>query len=136
MRGWGLALGMMALVAAAAGATDLPTRVPIATLPVAPAKTATRIETTEVDFAPGQKMPEHKHTVPVVCFVAKGSFAVSIGDTPERIVPTGQVTLEPAKAIVHYFRNVSTTEPAQLLCASLANDQDKVLNMMLAPQGR
>jgi len=126
---------MLALAASAAGAADLPTRAPIATLPVTPAKTVTRIETTEVDFAPGQKMPEHKHTVPVVCFVTKGSFAVSIGDTPERMVPTGQVTLEPAEAIVHYFRNASTTDPAQLMCASLASEQDKVLNVMLpAPE--
>ena len=132
----GLAMGMAALAASAVGAADLPTRAPIATLPVMPAKTVTRVETTEVDFAPGQTMPEHKHTVPVICFVAKGSFAVSIGGAPERIVPMGQVTIEPAETIVHYFRNVSATEPAQLLCASLANDQDAVLNVMLPPPGR
>jgi quercetin dioxygenase-like cupin family protein len=131
----GLAFGIAALATSTVGTADLPMRVPIANLPVTPAKTVSRVETTEVDFAPGQKMPEHKHTVPVVCFVAKGSFAVSIGDAPERIVPTGQVTLEPAEAIVHYFRNVSATEPAELLCASLAGDQDKVLNVMLAPPG-
>ena len=129
-------VGMLALVASAAGAADLPTRAPIATLPVAPAKTVTRIETTKVDFAPGQTMPEHKHTVPVICFVARGSFAVSIGDAPERVVPTGQVTIEPADAIVHYFRNASTTDPAQLLCASLAGEQDKILNVMLAAPER
>ena len=132
----GVASGIAALAASAVGAADLPARAPIAILPVAPGKTVTRVETTEVDFAPGQKMPEHKHTVPVVCFVAKGAFAVSIGGAPERIVPTGQVTLEPAGTVVHYFRNVSPTEPAQLLCASLANDRDKVLNVMLAAPDR
>ena len=131
----GIAAGILALAVPAARAADLPARVPVATLPVAPGKMVTRVETTEVDFAPGQKMPEHKHNVPVVCFVAKGSFAVSIGDAPERIVPTGQVTLEPAGAIVHYFRNTSATQPAQLLCASLAGDQDTILNVMLAPPG-
>jgi len=136
MRRPALAIGMTALAAAAVGAADLPTRVPIAALPIGPPKTVSRVETTEVDFAPGQTMPKHKHTVPVVCFIAKGSFAVRIGDAPERIVPMGQVTIEPAETVVHYFRNISATEPAQLLCASLAGDQDKVLNVMLAPPRR
>jgi quercetin dioxygenase-like cupin family protein len=135
MRIAALVAGIFAASVFAAQATDLPTRVPIATLPIAPGKMVTRVETTKVDFAPGQKMPEHKHSVPVVCFITKGSFAVSIGDARELIVPTGQVTIEPPGAIVHYFRNVSATEPAQLLCASLAGDQDTVLNVMLRAPG-
>ncbi len=78
-------------------------------------------------------MPEHKHNVPVVCFVTKGSFMVSIGTNAVTSATVGDVTIEPAGAIVHYFRNASATEPAQLLCVSLAGDGDKVLNVMLAP---
>jgi hypothetical protein len=35
---------------------------------------------------------------------------------------------------VHYFRNASSTAPAQLQCASLAGAEDKVLNVMLDPE--
>ncbi|MGJ3647457.1 cupin domain-containing protein [Sphingomonas sp. GlSt437] len=114
----------------------LPTRTPIATLPIAPAKTVDRVETTRVDFAPAQAMPAHYHTVPVVCFVAQGSFEVSIGDAPVRIVSEGETTLEPAGTVVHYFRNRSTTAPARLLCASLAGHDDHQLNVMLDPAHR
>jgi len=87
-----------------------------------------------VDFAPGQVMPRHKHTVPVICFIAKGDFLVKIGDAPERRAAQGATTYEPPEVTVHYFRNASATEPAQLLCASLAGKDDKVLNVMLDPE--
>jgi quercetin dioxygenase-like cupin family protein len=122
------------LVTLAAAAAPIPQRVPLGTLPIAPGKAVDRVETTRVAFAPGQEMPRHKHNVPVVCFVVKGSFAVSIGDAPVRSYRAGDVTLEPAGAVVNFFRNASTREPAELLCASLAGKDDKVLNVMLGPR--
>ncbi len=127
---------LLLLALATGAAAALPTRTPIATLPVTPGKLVTRVVSTRVDFAPGQVMPEHKHLVPVVCFITKGVFAVSIGDDPVRNVAAGEVTIEPANVVVHYFHNLSGTEPAQLQCASLAGDQDKVLNVMLDPAAR
>lgn len=128
-----LAATLTALTAAPAIGAAIPVRTPLRTLPIAPAKKVDRVETTRVDFLPGQAMPEHKHNVPVVCFVTKGRFLVSIGADPVKTAGLGDVTIEPAGAIVHYFRNASATEPAQLLCASLAGGGDKVLNVMLAP---
>jgi hypothetical protein len=46
-------------------------------------------------------------------------------------VAQGGVTYEGPGEIVHYFRNASTTATAELSCASLAADSDKVLNVML-----
>jgi quercetin dioxygenase-like cupin family protein len=109
----------------------LPTRTPLAIFPVAPAKTVSRVETTRVDFAPGQAMPMHMHTVPVVCFVSKGALLVRIGEAPERAAPLGSATYEAPGQTIHSFRNASATEPAQLLCAVLAGADDKVLNVML-----
>jgi quercetin dioxygenase-like cupin family protein len=125
-------IALVSLLAPAAWAqAPIPTRTPLAVLPVGPAKTVSRVETTRVDFAPGQVMPKHKHTVPVVCFVTAGSFLVRIGDAPERTAPQGSVTIEPAGEVVQYFRNASASAPAQLMCASLAGEADKVLNVML-----
>jgi quercetin dioxygenase-like cupin family protein len=109
----------------------IPQRTPLAVLPIAPGKRVDRVETTRVAFQPGQAMPRHKHTVPVVCFVTKGDFLVAIGDRPEVRVAQGGVTFEAAGEIVRYFRNASATAPAELSCASLAGDEDKVLNVML-----
>jgi quercetin dioxygenase-like cupin family protein len=121
------------IMALAAAAAPIPVREPLGTLPIAPGKTVDRVETNRVAFAPGQEMPRHKHNVPVVCFVTKGSFLVSIGAAPVRTVRAGDVTLEPAGAIVNYFRNASTRAPGELLCAALAGKADKELNVMLAP---
>jgi len=126
-------LSALALLAMAADATaaPIPTRTPIGSFPIAPAKPVTHVETTRVDFLPGQEMPEHMHPVPVVCFVAKGSFAVSIGREPVRTVTVGDTTLERAGEVVHYFRNLSAKDPAQLYCAILAGPDDKQLSVML-----
>jgi quercetin dioxygenase-like cupin family protein len=117
--------------AAGALAAPIPIRTPIGSFAVNPAKTTSRIETTRVDFLPGEEMPRHMHPVPVVCFVAKGTFLVSIGSAPVRKVAIGDTTLEPAGEIVHYFRNASSNEPAQLYCAILAGKGDKELSIML-----
>jgi len=125
-------LGMFALaMATAAAAGSIPTRTPVGSLPIAPTKPVSHVEMWQVDFLPGQAMPEHMHPVPVVCFVSKGTFHVSIGSAPVRTVSVGGTTLEPAGAVVHYFRNTSATEPAQLYCAVLAGPQDKQLSVML-----
>jgi quercetin dioxygenase-like cupin family protein len=126
-----LALVLLVTAGAVATAAPIPTRVSIGSFPIAPAKTVSRVETTRVDFLPGQEMPEHMHPVPVICFVAKGSFLVSIGSEPVRTVTVGDTTIERAGEIVHYFRNVSATDPAQIYCAILAGADDRELSVML-----
>ncbi len=130
-----LAVATAALLATAAHAqAPIPTRQPLGILPIAPTKPVDRVETTRVDFAPGQAMPTHRHTVPVVCFVAKGAFRTTIGDAPERLAATGTTTFEPPGVTVHYFKNASATDHAELLCASLAGRDDKALNVMMDPE--
>ena len=120
-----------ALLLSANATAQAPIRTPLRVFPIDPGKSVTRVETTRVDFAPGQSMPRHKHTVPVVCFVTRGAFLVKIGDAPETSVSEGAVTYEPPGVVVGYFRNASTTNPAQLGCVALASDADTVLNIML-----
>ena len=111
----------------------IPTRTPLAVIPLAPGKVVSRVETNRVDFLPGQAMPTHKHTVPGICFISKGDFLVKIGDAPERRAAQGTTTYEAPEVSVHEFKNASVSEPAQLLYASLAGQNDKVLNIMLDP---
>jgi quercetin dioxygenase-like cupin family protein len=130
-----LAVGMLAASGAWAQ-PPIPSRTALAVIPIAPGKAVSRVETTRVDFAPGQAMPEHKHTVPVICFVTKGDFLTRIGEAAERRAPQGSVTYEPAGVVVRYFRNASASEGAQLTCASLAGSEDTVLNVMLDPKAK
>jgi quercetin dioxygenase-like cupin family protein len=124
--------GMIALaMAAGAAAAPLPTRTAVGSFAIDPTKPVSHVEMWRVDFLPGQQMPEHMHPVPVVCFVSKGAFAVSIGSAPVRTVNVGETTVEPANQTVHYFRNTSAKDAAQLYCAVLAGADDKQLSVML-----
>lgn len=127
--------GLLACTGAAAAAPPIPQRTPLATVPLNAEKLVSRVVTTRVDFLPGQAMPAHLHTVPVICFVTQGDFLVRIGEAPERAAPQGSVTYEPAGATVHYFRNASTSKPGQLQCASLAGPGDTELNRMVDEPG-
>ena len=124
----------MIVVAMAAGApaAPIPTRTEVGSFAIEPTKPVSHVEMWRVDFLPGQQMPEHMHPVPVVCFVAKGTFLVSIGKAPVRTVTVGDATIEPAGETVHYFRNMSSKEPAQLYCSVLAGATDKQLSVMLS----
>jgi quercetin dioxygenase-like cupin family protein len=122
---------VVSALAASAPAAPIPVRTPIGSFAVAPGKTVTHVEMTRVDFAAGQEMPKHMHPVPVVCVVSKGAFLASIGDQPPRQVGVGGTTIEPAGAIVHFFRNLSKNEPGQLYCSTLAGPDDKQLSVML-----
>ena len=128
------AVAAIGLMLAAPATAQIPIRTAIAAFPIAEGKAVSRVETTRVDFLPGQTMPVHMHPVPVVCFVSKGAFRVRIGDEPERTVPLGAATYEPPGVTIHYFTNASTAEPAQLFCAALAGQDDKVISVMLDPE--
>lgn len=126
-----VAMLTMLAMAANASAAPIPVRTPSGSLAVTPAKPVTHVEMTRVDFGPGQEMPKHMHPVPVVCVVSKGRFLASIGDQAPRQVGIGDTTIEPAGSIVHFFRNLSKTEPGQLYCSALAGPDDKQLSVML-----
>lgn len=122
----------LALFATAALAADPPiVRTPLATFAIDPAKPVSSVQMFHAAVAAGQAVPPHYHPAPVVCFVVKGAFDYRIGDAPEAHVGTGGAAFEPAKAPVHYFRNASKTDTAELDCAFLAGPEDKTLTVPL-----
>jgi quercetin dioxygenase-like cupin family protein len=125
-----LLLGLMLSQAAA----DLPVRVPLGEVPLPQPKSVERVIVMRVNFAPGQVMPRHVHPAPVVCLVETGSFSAQIGDGPARTVQVGEVTLEPADVAVGWFRNLSATSPASLVCTFLAGHDDHEISRMLPPR--
>ena len=115
----------------AQAAAGLPVRVPLGEVPLPNVKSVARAIVMRVNFGPGQAMPRHLHPAPVVCLVETGSFSAQIGDAPARTVRTGDVTLEPANVPIGWFRNLSETAPASLICTFLAGPDDHELSRML-----
>jgi len=128
-------MGMLILsLALAQAAAGLPVRVPLGEAPLPAPKSVERVIVMRVNFAPGQAMPRHVHPAPVVCLVETGSFSARIGDAPARTVRAGEVTLEPANVAIGWFRNLSATNPASLICTFLAGHDDHDLSRMLPPR--
>jgi quercetin dioxygenase-like cupin family protein len=128
-------MGALSLgLALAQAAADLPVRVPLGEVPLPQPKAVERVVVMRVNFAAGQAMPRHVHPAPVVCVVEAGSFNVQIGDAPARNVGPGEVTLEPANVAIGWFRNLSATSPASLICTFLAGPDDHELSRMLPPR--
>ena len=121
---------MLSLILAQAAA-ELPVRVPLGEIQLPQPKSVERVIVMRVNFGPGQAMPRHLHPAPVVCLVETGSFSAQIGDAPARTVQVGEVTLEPANVPIGWFRNLSATSPASLVCTFLAGHDDHELSRML-----
>jgi quercetin dioxygenase-like cupin family protein len=110
---------------------ELPARTALPPVVLPAPKLVSRVEMGRMDFKPGQAMPAHRHPVPVICFVTEGNLLVRIGDEPEKKAAKGSVTFEPAGAVTHYFRNASSSEPAQIECANLAGAGDSTQRIMV-----
>jgi quercetin dioxygenase-like cupin family protein len=128
-------LALSAAVTAALGPAGAatPMRTPLATVPVAAAKSVDHVQVIRVDFAPGQVMPRHLHPVPVVCYVEAGAFHVEIAGRPPRDVAVGAVTYEPPDTPVEVFRNTAST-PGVLICDVLAGAADAEISRLLPPR--
>lgn len=112
-------------------AADLPVRVPMGEAVLPAPKTVERVIVMRVNFAPGQAMPRHVHPAPVVCIVEHGRFNAQIGEAAAHDYGEGEVTLEPANVPVGWFRNLSVSQPASLICTFLAGANDHELSRML-----
>jgi quercetin dioxygenase-like cupin family protein len=122
---------MIHALLALALAQDLPVRVPMGEVALPAPKTIDHVIVMRVNFAPGQAMPRHVHPAPVVCIVEHGRFNAQIGDAAAHDYGEGEVTLEPANVPIGWFRNLSATQPASLLCTVLAGAGDHELSRML-----
>jgi quercetin dioxygenase-like cupin family protein len=122
---------MLTALMLAQAAANLPVRVPLGEVPLPEATSVARVIVMRVNFAPGQEMPRHVHPAPVVCLVEHGNFSAQIGDAAAREIHSGEVTLEPANVEIGWFRNLSASEPASLVCTFLAGQDDHELARML-----
>lgn len=90
-----------------------------AELPDIPGKTITAVE---VDLAPGEKSPRHRHAGSVLAFVLSGEIRSQNSATgPSRIYRAGEAFFEPPGSSHLISENVSDEKPARLLAVFVAD---------------
>ena len=121
-----LAAGMAgaALPCVAVAAAPAVERVPLATYPVDPAKTVSRVEVKRLTLPPGVTTGRHSHPGPVVSYVVQGRILVRVEGGPARVFTAGQTILEPGGTAIVQFDNVSKTEPATFIANYLLGAED------------
>jgi len=82
-----------------------------------------------VDYAPGGASASHVHSNSGVVFayVVSGAIESQVNDEPKRVYRAGESWYETPGSHHRVSRNASTTEPAKLLAAFVADTGDNAL---------
>lgn len=86
-----------------------------------------KIVVLELESAPGNASPPHRHPGPVVGYVLDGELEVAVDDGPVKVYKKGEAWFEPARALHRVNRNPSKTKPARFLAFMLMTKEDKHL---------
>jgi len=89
-----------------------------------------KVDIREINLAPGQKGPLHKHPCPVVGYIVSGTILFQIKGQPERTLKAGDPFYEPEDAVITHFDNASGTEPAKFVLDYLM-DKEKEFIILL-----
>ena len=92
------------------------------------------VDVREVVFQPKQMTGLHRHPCPVISYVVEGTIKFQIGGEKVHIIHTGQVSYEPAGAIIEHFDNTSDSAPARVILYYLLNGQKELIEMLPATQ--
>jgi quercetin dioxygenase-like cupin family protein len=74
----------------------------------------------EVNYAPGQSSPAHRHPGITLAYVLEGEVRSKLDDGPERTYKAGEMWLETPGQLHAVSGNASTTTPAKILAILLA----------------
>ena len=86
-----------------------------------------KIMVLELESAPGNASPPHRHPGPVIGYVLEGELEVAVDDGPVKVYKKGEAWFEPARALHRVNRNPSKTKPARFLAFMLMTTEDKHL---------
>jgi quercetin dioxygenase-like cupin family protein len=76
---------------------------------------------TMITLAPGAALPgAHQHPGPVFAYIAKGEIENQVDPDPPKVYRVGDVFYEPPMHAHRLFRNLSQTEPAEVLIFQVA----------------
>ena len=101
------------------------------TAAIAGGKEVSRVEIKQIDFTPGQRTPLHRHPVPVVGYIARGTIEFQIEGGAMQTLHTGDPFFEPVNARILHFDNPSASEPARFIAYYLlGKDDQKIIEML------
>jgi len=89
-----------------------------------------RVDIREINLAPGQKGPLHKHPCPVVGYIVSGTIRFQVKGAPEKTLKAGDPFYEPAETVITHFDNASGTAPAKFILNYLM-DKEKEFIILL-----
>ena len=89
-----------------------------------------KVDIREINLAPGQKGPLHKHPCPVVGYIVSGTILFQIKGEPEKTLKAGDPFYEPAETVITHFDNASGTTPAKFILNYLM-DKEKDFIILL-----
>ena len=69
----------------------------------------------ELNFRPGQSVPEHRHPGPIAGYVVEGRMKFSINHQPDKAVPAGGTFFEPRGALHTSFGSADPDAAARIL---------------------
>jgi quercetin dioxygenase-like cupin family protein len=85
----------------------------------------TRVKGARIRFAPGQPTGLHKHAMSTVGVVTEGAFTLQFEGGEARTLRTGDCFFEPAGRVVLHFDNASQTDPAEIVCFYLTDEEER-----------
>ncbi|HVU53490.1 MAG TPA: cupin domain-containing protein [Puia sp.] len=89
-----------------------------------------KVDIREINLAPGQKGPLHKHPCPVVGYIVSGTIYFQVKGDSAIILKAGDPFYEPAGAVITHFDNASATAPAKFILNYLMNNEKQFIILL------
>jgi len=94
------------------------------------ARPVSRVDMREINLAPGQKGPLHKHPCPVVGYIVSGAIYFQVKGDSARILKAGDPFYEPANTVITHFDNASAAAPAKFILNYLMNTEKQFIILL------
>jgi quercetin dioxygenase-like cupin family protein len=94
------------------------------------ARPISRVDIREINLAPDQKGPLHKHPCPVVGYIVSGTIYFQVKGDSARILKAGDPFYEPANTVITHFDNASPTAPAKFVLNYLMNTEKQFIILL------
>ena len=94
------------------------------------ARSISRVDMREINLAPGQKGPLHKHPCPVVGYIVSGAIYFQVKGDSARILKAGDPFYEPANTVITHFDNASPAAPAKFILNYLMNTEKQFIILL------
>ena len=94
------------------------------------ARPISKVDIREINLAPGQKGPLHKHPCPVVGYIVSGSIYFQVKGDSAIILKAGDPFYEPAGIVISHFDNASGAAPAKFILNYLMNTEKEFIILL------